>query len=389
MRVTVLTLVLVAVACSSEPPLPDGVTCAKTAKATDSATLTQGLARSGDGGCVVLSAGLYQGSFAVPDGVSVVGETAAVTVSGVDASPVFVLGARSGLHRLSVQAAAAAQSIGVRARSAAKIAGVTVGGAKSAGVLLVCDQDCAANTLRDVVLRQNGIGLWAYGAHVEVTGGTVAEQKATSLASGYGVVANGGASLSMSGTIVADNEDLGVLVDGEGGTQATLRQVSVHDNLGRGIWAQQLAGSLAAPKLTVDGCTIERNRLVGLGVRASTGLAIRGGRIGGTVSVRATSDLDGQLHAMGDGLALFEGSAGVTADQVELGGNERAQILVDKGGPDIALTTGAITQAGEQLGVVIQRTTEPVSAAPTAYRVPAGQELPVSTKSVSTFAPGQ
>jgi hypothetical protein len=183
--------------------------------------------------------------------------------------------------------------------------------------------------------------------------------------------------LEVDGTDIERNQELGVLIDGAGDTDAALARVSVRDNLGRGIWAQGLTGSAATPRLRLTDAVIERNRLVGVGLRSSTGLSVSGGRIASTISGPAPSTTPGVLVTVGDGLGLFEGTGDVQVTQVRLESNARSQALIDTAATGITLASSVTVTPGSALGVVVQRTSVPVTA-PMVTMQPAGMELPIS-----------
>ncbi|MHB8878817.1 MAG: right-handed parallel beta-helix repeat-containing protein, partial [Myxococcaceae bacterium] len=320
MRTPAVGLVAVALqlacfGCGEAPlTLPEGYVCQGRIQAGPGAEALQAaLARAKPGTCVVAARGTYSAALSVPGGVSLVSEVG---------SQVEVLGEPSA--RAAVTLASGANLFGVRVVSApgigvliegkeAQLSDVLVDGAATFALVAWCEEDCRVGPLVDlheVELVRSGVGLWAHGASVRMVGGRVAENRSHNLASGYGVVASHGALLELTGTIVETNESLGVLVDGDLGTRAALDQVTVRGNLGRGIWAQGLLGTVQAPMLDLSACTIEGNVLAGIGARASRGIRVRGGRIASTVIGKIYGGA-GLLVDVGDGVGLFEATGDV------------------------------------------------------------------------------
>jgi hypothetical protein len=275
----------------------------------------------------------------------------------------------------------AAPGIGVAGIGAgAKLFEVTVDGAVKAGVVFWCEEDCRIADFAEVIdcqLTGNAVGLYARGARVRVSGGAVKNSASTQLDSGYGVVASAGAVLEMDGTSVESNQELGVLVDGLGDTEASLARVSVRENLGRGIWAQGLTGTVASPRMRLTDATIERNHLVGLGLRSSGGLTVTGGRIASTITGPASTPQPGVFVMVGDGLGLFENTGEVRAESVVLEANERSQALIDTAAAGVVLASSLTVTPGAAMGIVLQRTSVTVNAPMPTVPQP-GQELPVS-----------
>lgn len=366
--------------------LAPGAVCARTVTAgPTAAALSDALTRAQSGTCVVATPGSYAAALSVPAGVTLgaeVGTTVEVT-GGAASAPAVTLGAGSTLSGVHV---VSAPGIGVSVVGAkASLVSVVVTGAHSAGVVCWCEEDCLIadpSEMRDVVLTGNAVGLLVHGARVNVVGGSVSGSHSVALASGYGVVASNGAVLEMTSTVIEGNEELGMLIDGNQGTQATLQEVTVRNNLGRGIWAQDLAGTMVAPKLQLTSCTVEGNRLVGVGARASRGLQIQGGRVAGTVVGKAASETPGVFVDVGDGVGLFANTADVRVDTVALDNNGRSQVLIDLGATGLVIQGGALTPQAGQLGVVVQHTTQAV-VAPMVFTPMPGQELAVSAPSLA------
>ncbi len=349
-----------AVSSCGGPSLPSGVTCRDTITVEkDGAALSSTLAAAPAGSCVLAKAGTYRGNFDVPENVLLLGDSAGPTVlqGDADSAPAVRLHPGSGLFRAQVLAPSGPKGVGVSIITGpVRIQDVEVSGARSVGIYAICTEDCGRpdllSRLDSVSIHGNSIGLWTQGAQLQVTGGRIAEQIPASLTSGLGVIASHGAKLTMNGSVVEKNGFVGVLIDGAGGTEAALSEVSVLDNQDRGIWGQQLTGTSAAPKLTVERCNIERNRLAGIGLRASSGARISGGRIAAT----------GPVQDAADGVGLFEGTGQVLVDGVALNQNQRSQVLVDNGAEGIVISNCDVQAAGSQQGVVVQGTNAAVQS---------------------------
>jgi hypothetical protein len=345
--------------------------------------LADALSGASSGDCVVLPEGTSSSALSVPSGVHLTAQTGhAASLQSSGAAPVVTLAAGASLSGVSITSAA---GIGVLINGHAQLTDVTVDHASTVGIVAWCEEDChtePGSTLTDVEVTHSGVGLWARGSIVTVEQGRFANNEGFSLGTGYGVVASDGASLTLNGTHVEANQELGVLVDGALGTTASLSQVTVKDNLGRGIWAQGLTGSSTAPKLTLDGCTLDNNTLAGIGARGSTGIKVTGGRIANTRLGLAQTSIPGVTVMVGDGVGVFESTGQIAMSQVTVDSNQRAQLLVDQGGAGVSFQNGTITAASGQLGVVVQHTTVTVDA-PNITMPAAGMELSISAPTVA------
>ncbi len=377
---TIFLVIAVASLGACRPALPDGVSCTRTLSAADDQALVDALAKARSGECVLAEAGTYRRPLTVTDGVALVaGVGSRVVVEGVPADQAAIT--LFGSARLVGIAVHAPAGVGVLIeKGPARLDNVAVDGAGTVALVAWCEEDCRPellSELHDVELTGSQVGLWVRGARAKLLGGRIANNvHGASFSSGYGVCASHGGSLEMEGTVVEANQELGVLVDGDLGTSATLKQVQVRGNGGRGLWLQGLQGTSAAPKAQLDGCVIEGNRLVGLGAKASRGIAIRGGRIASTAVEQVKTGL-GETASVGDGIGLFEGTGAVLVDGVVLELNERSQALVDQAGAGIVVQGGAVTASPGQMGVVVQRSTEAVQASGITTPAP-GSELAFS-----------
>jgi hypothetical protein len=375
-------MMLVLSGCDVRQEPPPGVSCQRWAQADGDSALNQALSAASSGTCVVAQTGVYRQALVVPQGVALLGEAGGAVefTGGSETESTLVLGPGAVVAGVSVTASSA--GIGIRGEGKGeKLFRVTVSGGRRAGVVFWCEEDCRTDELSDVsesTISGAALGLITRGVKVRLKNGSVTKSAGTGLASGYGVVAFSGAVLEVDGTVIEQNESLGVLFDGAGETETTLTRTTIKENQGRGVWAQGMMGTLAAPKLKLVDTTIERNALVGVGVRNSTGISVIGGRIAGTQLRPTAGQTPGVLVMVGDGLGLFENTAEARVEGAALEANERSQALIDSAGDGIVLSQTVRVAAGQALGVVVQRTTPRVDA-PNITRPTPGTELSVSS----------
>jgi len=350
--------------------LPAGVTC-KRQHAWGS------LSSAAAGDCVALPSGTSRQAITVPAGVHLAATQGSTTeLQSMGTMPVVTLGPGASLSGVTITQAT---GVGVFVDRHATLANVKVSNAAS-GVIAWCEDDCStdpSSTFTGVEVTKSGVGLWAKGTKVTVEQGRFAESQGTSLGSGYGVVASHGAQLTMNGTAVESNQELGVLVDGARNTSAALSAVNVKNNLGRGVWAQGLTGTMAAPRLSLDDCVLDGNAIAGLGARASTGIRVTGGRVTNTKLAPAQTATPGVTVMIGDGIGVFDATGDIAMSSVTLESNQRAQLIVDQGASGVSLTASTVTQGTGQAGVIVQRTTQTVTAPNIVTPMP-GMELPIS-----------
>lgn len=353
-------------ACSSDSsfsgtvPPGIGLSCSTTTSAADAAAAKTALAGAAAGSCVVLPAGTYAGPFVVPAGVVLVAQNGArATITGGTAQePAVTLGEGS---QLAVVDVVDAVGVGVAVRaSSATLSNVTVSGAKTAAVAVLCKEGGAAScasgtvTLTDVLLTKSTLGLWASGAHIAWRGGSSSNHAGTGLTAAAGVIAQDGAKLELDSVTVEKNQGVGVLIDGAA-TTASIKNATVNENGERGIWAQRIAGTLEAPALTIEGTQITKNKIVGLGAIESRGIIIVSGKIADTVAAPLVTNLAG-TEPIGDGLGIFAGSTDFKID-TEFESNARTAGLIDGASErGIIIVSGKVGASGSGLKFVVQNT---------------------------------
>lgn len=386
LRSLLFPLLLPLAACPSSQPqpepkvVPDDVSCSALHKVSDAQAMADALAAAKAGECVVAAQGRYEGAFTVPAQVTLVAEKgAAVEVVGDDAqAPAVALQAGAAAVDLTI---ASSRQAGLRVDGLAALGlRLKIDGAATVGLVAWCEEDCGQGdplaSLTDVEVTGSGYGMVVHAARVVMKGGRIAENVGQEVVNGMGAVVSGGGSLELDGTVVEKNRQVGVLVDGAA-SKASLKGVKVSSNTGRGVWLQGLRGTDAAPAVKLEGCTVEKNSLVGVGARDSQGITITGGRIAETRL--STTIVEGGLTAqVGDGVGLFAGSQ-AKLSEVELASNGRAQLLVDSGAAGISVQGGKVEPAGAgQSGLVVQRTPGGIDT-PFAVTVPpANEELSFS-----------
>lgn len=355
-------LLIIAAACGPLTPpgtVPKGLTCERII--APSGSLETALAHTIRGDCVILPAGSYEGSFVLPEDVSLAAsDGAAVTLTGGD--PVLTVrgGNRSTVKGIRV---VARTGVGIAIEPGpVRLWGVVVADSQKAAVTSSCTRpDCAQRevSLVDCELTGSAVGLRVEGARVVVEGGRIADQLGTSLSGGSGVVASGGANLSMKNVTIERNQNIGVLIDGAT-TRATLESCTVRDNLGRGVWAQGQVAPAGEATVTITGGELSANALMGVGARDASGLVLRDVTVQDTRALREPIDIS-TFEDIGDGVALFTGTTGALLENVIARGNPRAQLLADACGAGNKVTGGTVS--GGLYRVVLQQTSAPVDVA--------------------------
>ena len=287
---------------STDPTLPAGVICtAIDSSASNSAALTEALARASSGSCVVPAAGTYRGAFVVATGISLVAPVgAAVNFEGDrEDAPALTVKAGAGLFGVNV---VSAPGVGVQVESGpAQVAKVTVSGAGNAALLASCAAggclgEAQIISLREVNLSNSRFGLWVDGVHAKVAGGRSAGNSTTLPTGGQGVIATGDTLLEIDGMTIEGNQKQGVLVYGTSSTEARLSNLQVLSNK-VGLWvrgghavvtggriAKQSSSSLSGGQgaiasdgalLEMDGLTVEENQTQGVLIDGASGTEAR------------------------------------------------------------------------------------------------------------------
>ncbi|MBS1148816.1 MAG: hypothetical protein H6Q89_514 [Myxococcaceae bacterium] len=305
---------------------------------------------------MIAAEGTWVGSFVLPLDVTLAaseGERVVLKGDG-SANPVLTVmgGARSSVRNLQIDTSGGPGV--VVDPGPANLMGVSIAGARKAALTASCTRGaCEGETVvQNSQLTTSATGLIVSGARVRVEGGRIAQIAGTGLTDGSGVVAFGGAHLTMNGVTVEDNQAVGVLVDGSA-THAALTNCVVKDNRGRGVWIQRATDG----GVSITGGEVTGNALVGLGARDSAGLTFSGVTVQDTKTVRVNLDLV-NFEDVGDGVGLFTGVNDVKMEGVICRRNARAQILVDEIGPSIRVGTPDVS--GGLFRVVVQRTSATV-----------------------------
>ncbi|CAN5910086.1 hypothetical protein BH11MYX4_BH11MYX4_42980 [soil metagenome] len=361
------SVLLLAAGCTSRTesfegavPPGAGLTCSSTRSASDANEARAALAGSPTGTCVVLAGGSYAGPFDVPAGVSLVAQNGSkVTVTGGTAqNAAIALAEGSQLYGVDVVDSV---GVGVAVRAANALVGaVTVTGSKSAALAVLCKESstpgCQAGAVKltEVVLEKSVLGLWVSGAHVVMKNGSSDNHAGTSLSAAAGVIATDGASLDMDGTLVEKNQGAGILIDGAQ-TKASIKNATINENGERGLWAQRVAGTLDAPAVRIEGCTITKNKVVGVGSVAVRGIIIVGGKVAETVAAPVTTSLKTN-EQVGDGIGFFD-SGDIKVDGTTFESNARAAGVLDNALSSIIIVGGKVGVGASGLKFVVQNTT--------------------------------
>lgn len=358
-------------------PLPEGVTCQPVTKVSDAQALTQALAATAAGGCVVAYGGSYAGPFKVPAGVKFIalqGEKVQVSSESADVAAITLAGAEgTGLFQVHV-VGGMANGIEVQG-GPAQVNGVTVSATARAGILVSCPAgaDCAqAASITDATLEDNGLGLWVVGAKAQVSGGAIRRSISRTLQMGHGVVVSSGGQLEATGMVIEACESAGLLIDGAGQrTTARLGNVSIRGNRSQGVVAQALSGTLADPWLVIENSVLEGNHTRGLLVAGSRGVRVSDTSVRATVETLVPTSI-GSTEKVGDGVVVVRGSGDVRLERATVEGNPRCQVLIDDGHTGISIADSQVALDGGLYLVVVQAS-QPVD-------VPAAQ---VSTPATS------
>ncbi|MEO8878321.1 MAG: hypothetical protein ABI461_22190 [Polyangiaceae bacterium] len=358
---------------------PSGLQCDQVINGGgDAASLTTALKTATSGSCVLVVTQTYSGNFGVPAGVTLASAQGSRAIfTGTDANlPAISLTGdpKTGVWDVDVHGSA---QVGIAVKNgAAHIENVTVNGAASAAIGALCTDASTCHdgahtlVLDDVHLVGNAFGLWTKGADVMMTGGEASQNTSQTLSGGDGIVAFGGAHVTLDGTSVIGNDQVGILFDASGdtGTTGDLKSVDVSQNGARGVWAQHLNGTIDAPALKIEGASsLSGNKIVGLGATESHGIIFVGGKIENTVASPIVTDL-GTQEQVGDGFGMFNNTGEVKFDSVAITNSARAGGLVDTATGVIIFVGGSVGASASNLKIVVQNTS---AANATALQIPA------------------
>ncbi len=341
---------------------------------TSAEGLRQALAEAKSGDRVVVAAGRYEGSFAVPGGV---------TVQGAGAETVFVSDGDGGVA-LSLQATSAGTSVmrvaveghggGVLSKGAgaASLSEVSVSVTSGYGVAAIGGQ----LTLRDVsVSGQGTAGLVASQAQVVAegldidvdgefgavlmntgsrwTGGTVrsarvgvhveagdAELDGVIVRDGGGVLGAGltivgDAAVTTRALTVSEFDGYGVLQDGSSASHEDLKVV---DNRNVGVWSQR--GSDV--EIRGAGTSVMRNSGAAVYGFQTRSLHISGGLFADT-AMRPTVVGGARAAQVGDGLQLLDATGTLTLESARFEDHPRAGLLLHGGSNGLQVSVGDVT----------------------------------------------
>jgi hypothetical protein len=370
-----LTLVIASLSgCSSSSSsgsgesAPSGLTCSATSSGgADADSLTAALASAAAGSCVLVAGATYSGTFTIPAGVTLAGANGAQVrlTGGTSTEPVVSIagGTGSGLWNIGVTNAA---GVGVAVRNGgASLSNVNVSGAQSSAFAALCQgssclDSASAVVMDNVTLTTSSLGAWVSGALVQMSDSNVTNETSTSLTGGIGIVVLGGGRLELTDVQVTGNDGVGVLVDGSGGTTALIQGGSVSNNTDRGIWAQNLSGTMASPALSIQASAmgptvVQNNQVVGVGAVNSHGIIFVGGSVLGTRLAPVVTSL-GTTDQVGDGVGFFGGSSEVQLDALTISQNGRAGAIVDDNIGAIIFVGGSVLPGSSGLLVVVQDT---------------------------------
>lgn len=376
----------------------------------DALELEQALASAEAGDVIELVAGVYEGSFAVPPGVTVRGQGLDATrivaptdlvaismaggpsptrLSGVSVHAdghfaVVVRGGRAVIADAAVEVAVRGAGIGAEGVEALELSGVRIAGhvtPASAAMLppepttdtaathglVVIDSDVTLSSVdvrgfavAGVLLRAStfgfrggrvedcaGVSVYVSGGDGDLDGVTVqGALQGTALIPSYGVVAADGAALRTRDLVVSDGEGVGVF---QSEASADHVDLTAARNRLPGLWAQ------SSPRLSVVGGELNGNRLAGIVVARSSDVTLDDLRVSDTgLGVRAVGASPVEF---GDGVQLREATESIAIRGVTLTRNARVGLLVEmNGGSGAGIDVAAVVIDGEaeQLGAVAQ-----------------------------------
>lgn len=234
-----------------------------------------------------------------------------------------------------------------RAGSPAQLSDVDVRGFARFGALFV---DSHVRWERGAASENLGTGIMASGGSVALSDLEVCSTWRGVSPFGYGMVFRDGAEASSDRLVVCDNDGAGALHDG---ATAAHRGIDASGNADAALWVQR------ADAFTLEGATLEDNRLAGVVLVETAAATIADSRIDRT---REATRIVGDVElSVGDGLqAVLASAGGLRVERVTLSGNERAGIVlqVADGVVPASATTAVVVEAeGDALGALAQSET--------------------------------
>ncbi len=371
MRKRILSSILPLAACSggggeADVPSPAyDLTCSARFAAPTAERLVQVAREASPGSCVVMTAAEYEPTepVKVPAGVHLVGAQSV--------RPVI----HGAVHLSSDASFGAADVSGPQGGISingfnARLRDVTVSGVQRSAVSVGCSLNrCEGppNVLEDVVLVNSRLAIAVRRTPVRLVRVRMTENGAHSAPPApAGLFADEGAHVELDSVVIEKNADAAVFVRGEG-TVLVARDTKVIDNDERGVWTEGLTGTLDRPSLVLEGCEIARNTMVGLGLVASRGIVVTGGRIAETRVARTITN-DGPAD-IADGVDVLHDTGDVKLETT-LEKNARAAGVVSGIGIGTVLVEGTVTADPPAYGFVVQSPQATVTIAPDATSTP-------------------
>jgi hypothetical protein len=330
-------------ACDSKPLTTD-LHCASIYEVSPGDDVAASLTEAASGDCVWLDAGDHSiDALTVPVGVTLFANGDATLQSTDDSATVVTLSDAASLHSLSI----AGGGRGVEALGNNLVQDISITGSDAIGISIDCG-DCGPVTLDgvDQMGAENGLAL--SGTEVIVFNSTFSNNGTLTAVGGWGIVASNGAELTLDKVDVSAN-DYAILADGAD-TRVYATDIVATDNAERGVWVQNLTGTLDEPAVTIEGenTRIEGNGGVGFGAWHTLGIIITNGWFRNTSTIPIQTDI-AESFEMADGLAFYEGTGQATITDAVFAHNERSQVLLDS--PGAGLTFNGCTYDISEGGV--------------------------------------
>ncbi|GAC1354230.1 MAG: hypothetical protein NVSMB47_07470 [Polyangiales bacterium] len=342
----------------------DGVVCTATVNVDAPDRLSSSAAAATPGTCLVLRPGSYP-AVTLPAGVSLLGKSSTdVRIDGI----VATAGSSATFRGLGVGTG----GIAVTGPGAVTIDRVTITGATGPGLWLVgtdasvvassivdgasfgvaadCSGACTAASaklsMQSVLVHGNKlVGVWSSGYALDLRGSEVSTTGRAALEFGRGLELIGGGTIAASNVLVADNADVGILVDKTSGTLGP--DLGVVRNV-RGV---QIQGTPDAG-LTLKGFEIRDNEGISVGLdRGAKSVIIETGLIASTKGWMIPAAGGGTANC-GEGILWLGGSSASVADSVTIESSARRPVIID--GTSKGSFAGSFGGGDETLGVIIQ-----------------------------------